>query len=98
MSASRRDKQNITVLREFLSIQFPIAFPKTVEQRRPLKIGIDRDIAGEVPNIPPKILKMFLWSYTRNPAYTAAVIVGIPRVDLQGNEVADIFPSKMEGQ
>ena len=98
MSASRRDKQNITLLREFLSIQFHAAFPKTVDQRRPLKIGSDLDIEAEVPNIPPKILKMFLWAYTRNPSYTAAVIAGLPRVDLCGNEVPDLIPSKTEGQ
>jgi sRNA-binding protein len=54
---------------------------------KPLKVGIDRDIAAAVPELlagREKLLKPFLRGYTSASIYLAALQPGAARVDLAG--------------
>jgi ProP effector len=63
-----------------LAARFPLTF--VVEgRRRPLKIGIDRDLASIVS---PRAIRDALRFYVGSKRYQEALVVGAERVDLAG--------------
>jgi sRNA-binding protein len=60
---------------------------------RPLKVGIDKDIAAAFPDVPRAIQRVFLSFYVGNPLYTrACTMEGNARVDLDGEAVGRVRP------
>jgi sRNA-binding protein len=70
-------------------LQLRGAFPEVIArldlyQRRPLKIGIDRDVRDLLPEVDPVIIGRAMRVYCGDRRYLAAMIAGAPRVDLDG--------------
>ncbi|CAK0740526.1 ProP effector [Gammaproteobacteria bacterium] len=79
--------------REFYPIlfeRFPAAFTETLEQIKPLKIGIHEDLAATLPNLDPKIIPKLLHNYCGKSRYLVALAEGRPRIDLEGNVVGEV--------
>jgi ProP effector len=66
---------------------FPAAFARH-GARRPLKIGIDRDLVAR--GVDADVIRAGLGSYCRSPAYLLAQRAGAARVDLDGNAAGTV--------
>jgi sRNA-binding protein len=73
-----------------LAQRFPKAFVVFEKRRRPLKIGIDRDIAAAAPDIDATDLSNALGYYTRNLHYLNTLVAGAPRIGLDGEVCGDV--------
>ena len=82
-------KRRATALLGVLCDRYPKAFD--IEHPRPLKVGIDRDIAVEMDDTSLAFetdLRNAMRLYTSSPAYlTAMMAEGAQRIDLAGNTV-----------
>jgi ProP effector len=72
-----------------LAQRWPKCFA-VLDRRRPLKVGIDRDIAAAAPDIEPADLTNALRYYVSNIGYLNACVVGAPRVGLEGEVCGSI--------
>jgi ProP effector len=70
---------------ELMCERWPKCFSLFQDPRRPLKIGIHKDIPDRL--IEPKVLRLAFRLYVNNPGYLNAMRLGAARVDLNG-EVA----------
>jgi ProP effector len=68
-----------------LATQFPDCFVVNERQRRPLKVGIHRDILAATTAFSADELSAGLKYYTGALGYLAAVVEGAERTDLAGN-------------
>jgi ProP effector len=69
-----------------LSEKFPECFAVFEQRRRPLKIGIHRDILARLDGaLTPRELSSTLGCYTANPSYRRRLLEGATRIDLDGN-------------
>jgi sRNA-binding protein len=68
-----------------LGEEFPRCFAVLDRRRRPLKVGIDRDILDATATFTPDELKVGLQYYVGSPGYLAAMRAGVERVDLAGD-------------
>jgi hypothetical protein len=84
---------DISGLRMELMRRWPLAFNRL--NRRPLKIGIHRDILAEI-ECDPFALNLVLRRWCGHTHYLSAVALGRCRHDLQGREVADLSPEERE--
>src|SRR5207249_2551702 len=66
-----------------LYARFPLTFALE-GHRRPLKIGIDRDLSNAATDIAPRAIKEALRLYVGSQRYQRALVVGAERVDLAG--------------
>jgi sRNA-binding protein len=66
-----------------LAKTFPRCFVVHEAKRKPVKIGIDRDIAAKLGAMPPA-LSIALKYYVGNAVYLAQMRDGAPRIDLNG--------------
>lgn len=82
--------------RELLVARFPQCFAAKGKPKKPLKINIDLDIAGALPEIGFKNLKNALVDYTGGPSYLEALVVGAPRYDLNGAETGSVHVADAE--
>jgi ProP effector len=75
-----------TVL-DLLAERWPKMFSLYEARRRPLKVGIHRDILAALDGggITPDELKRALSHYCRNPGYLRNTLTGGWRIDLNGN-------------
>jgi ProP effector len=83
---------------EMLCDRFPNCFVMFERRRKPLKIGIDRDILavfGE--DIDREQLGRALRLYTRNMFYRKAQQAGAPRIDLDGNQAGTVSEADAAG-
>jgi len=72
---------------------FPLAFHD--QRRRPLKIGIHRDILSTYPRVwSSRRLRLILHAYTTGLQYLAASKPGAPRLDLEGKEAGEVTPEQ----
>jgi len=79
-------QEKLDALLARLCEQFPQAFFAEQAQRRPLKLGIHRDILAALGDaIDPKDLSIALRIYTANPVYLQRQTAGVARIDLDGN-------------
>jgi ProP effector len=70
---------------------WPAAFSVEPRLRRPLKIGIDKDILAVAGGaITPEELKVGLGSYTRAKGYLKASREGAPRIGLDGAQIGQV--------
>jgi sRNA-binding protein len=81
MASKNRYRKTRAILVE----RFPSCFAPKDGQKRPLKIGIYRDLRNACPDLPKNKIVNFLACYTRGYNYLRAVAAGESRVDLQGN-------------
>ena len=84
------NRQIASALHDFLCEQFPKCFFKKGESKKPLKIGIHRDIAKIFPEILPRHLNLVFNDYTNGPTYLRSIVTGSYRIDLDGNPVTII--------
>lgn len=60
---------------------------------RPLKIGIDKDIKAAYPDVPKRIISLFLNWYVASHHYKrCGTMVGTVRVDLSGDAISVVIP------
>jgi sRNA-binding protein len=94
MSKSKRKKaiaREIHALIAELAQRFPQAFvANTWEPHRPLAIRVGNAILAECPDMPPKVLRLALGSYTKRLPYRQAVAAGGPRFNLAGEVEGEV--------
>ncbi|WP_189521110.1 ProQ/FinO family protein [Mesorhizobium sp. M1B.F.Ca.ET.045.04.1.1] len=79
-------REHINPARERLAKLFPSAFSRKGEPaKRPLKIGIDKDVLAAVKDIPRRVIKLAISDYCTGPKYAKAMVEGAVRIDLDGN-------------
>lgn len=84
-------REHILPCRAALAERFPAAFmPKRCDAKRPLKIGIHRDVVERMKDFPRRIIKLTLDDYCSGPKYTRAMAAGAQRVDLDGNPAGKV--------
>jgi sRNA-binding protein len=82
---SERKREIIVMLCE----RFPHAF--SLKQRRPLKVGIHKDLLAALEDtIPRNELDGAMKYYVRGLSYLQSLVAGGQRIDLQGNEAGEI--------
>ena len=60
------------------------------DRKRPLKIGIHRDLTAAIPEVPPKRLRAALGWYAGNWAYLKNMTAGAARIDLNGQSAGEV--------
>jgi ProP effector len=71
---------------DLLCERFPKTFAHDPPERRPLKLGIDRDLVARLNGaVSRSTFKRVLGIYTSCPEYRARLIEGATRIDLDGN-------------
>jgi len=79
------DTETEAVLK-ILCAKFPKAFVRYERRRRPLKIGIHRELQAALgDSVDAKLLKKALRAYVINSYYRRALVAGAKRIDLDGN-------------
>ena len=74
-----------------LAALYPKTFFVVPEDRRPLKIGIDRDLAGAAAGIMSRVaLKRTMRFYTMSVGYLTSMVEGALRLDLNGDPVGRV--------
>lgn len=90
------DIQGVVV--SLLAEKYPKTFFVFEKRRRPLKIGIHRDIIADLGDaIDEKLLSMALFVYTVNLTYLLHLKDGAARVDLSGNEAGKVTANDAHG-
>jgi ProP effector len=88
------NKQRLTAALELIGIlakRFPAAFAINPSYRRPLKLGIHRDILAQLGDIiAPRDLSVALRIYVGNLGYLAALTTGADHVDLNGQPTGTV--------
>jgi sRNA-binding protein len=89
---TEQDRSDAKALAAVIYERFPKAFvhPRLKGKgMSPLKVGIDRDLKAEFPDVPNRVIKSFLSAYTGSEAYRRrGTMIGAARVDLLGNAVS----------
>ena len=71
-------------------------YPKTFSRFRPLKLGIDRDLKAELPELSNKKIDRVLWFYTSSRSYLSALRIGADRYGLDGNPAGTVTENEAE--
>jgi ProP effector len=88
---ARKSRELIAALADL----FPGAFSVYQHRRRPLKVGIDRDLAAALSDaMNDTELRLALGSYCRNIGYLQACREGAERVGLDGKRVGQVTASE----
>lgn len=84
-------REHILPAREQLAKRFPAAFMRKGEpEKKPLKIGIAKEVLALVKDIPRKVVKRAISDYCCGPKYTKAMVTGAVRVGLDGNPAGNV--------
>jgi len=70
--------------------KFPAAFFQFEQRRRPLKLGIHKDILAAMPAITAKEIHAAMRYYTSNEFYCRGCIEGAARIGLDGGELGTV--------
>jgi ProP effector len=81
---TRRRRELAAETLPILAERFPLSFSLQESHRRPLKIGIDRDLASAVTDISTRAIKDALRFYVGSSKYQRALVHGAERIDLAG--------------
>ena len=80
--------------KELLEEKYPNCFVELSATPKPLKKGIKQDVVALIEEYPDILtrrgLNKYLTAYVNRPAYFKCVKVGAKRIDLEGNEVAEV--------
>ena len=96
VSTVREDREQAI---QALAEEYPKAFFIVGQRRKPLKLGIEKDIeadlakANDSPLLDYDITDALAW-YTSHVGYLSACIAGTDRVDLHGRPVDKVTPSE----
>lgn len=82
--------------RELLAKQFPLAFAPKGAPKRPLKIGITKDIVDRLPDVKKYFIAAAIHDYCSGPSYYAACTPNAPRYDLDGNPCGAVTADQAE--
>jgi ProP effector len=83
--ARRARRRAVKAFRSLLAEQYPSTFPGVGgAPRAPLKLGIDKDLRVNHPQISSRTLGWTLAQFTGRPDYLALLVVGAARIDLDG--------------
>jgi hypothetical protein len=83
--ASRTERQAaIATTRRILIKRWSNCFKGYMRPKKPIKVGIHRDIFAAAPELDAKTVKMTLRRYVSDASYRAALIEGAARYDLNG--------------
>jgi ProP effector len=80
--------------REFLAATYPQTFAGKGDEKRPLKLGIDKDLIKA--GLPGFIVCRALNDYTAGPTYRRNLIAGADRIDLNGDAVGVVTEDEAE--
>jgi len=89
--------QDIDVILALLAEQFPGCF--TTEwhlPHRPLKIGIDRDLAERCPALDRRERGAVMRCYTSRLMYLQSLVEGAVRIDLDGSPAGEVTAKEAE--
>ena len=81
--------------RAYLHARFPKCFSAKGKEKRPLKIGIDKDLFA-AGGIPGWAIWRALQDYTSGPMYRRAMVEGAERIDLNGEPVGAVTASEAQ--
>ena len=75
------------------------AFPEMISRldvpkRRPLKIGIAKDVQARLPEVPAEVIGHAMRVYCSDRRYLAGLIAGAPRVDMTGARCGEVTPDE----
>jgi sRNA-binding protein len=85
------DQRTARIVIDLLAEQFPKTFFVYQQRRKPLKVGIDCDLAAALDGtVTERELHLGLGWYTRNKVYRAKLLKGAWRIDLDGKVAATI--------
>ena len=70
--------------------RFPQCFVLARDRKRPLKIGIHRDLIAAIPEVSPKRLRAALGWYAGSWAYLKNMTAGAARIDLNGQSAGEV--------
>lgn len=99
-SPQRQKRQQIRAARIELTERFPAIFiaPSSKEPKRPLKIGIAKDVIAALraggSTISGKLARNAIHDYCCGPKYTLALAAGGPRYDLDGQPDGAVLPDR----
>lgn len=86
-----------------LRIELAKRFPNAIapdgqgKKKRPLAIGIDRELAARASDISADDRALFFAFYTKGRNYRGVIKSGCTRIDLDGNEVVSKEPLRLVG-
>jgi sRNA-binding protein len=91
-AAAPRPRQPLsaTAIGAMLIERFPQCFVLARDRKRPLKIGIHRDLIAAIPEVPPKRLRAALGWYAGSWAYLKNMTAGAARIDLNGQSAGEV--------
>jgi ProP effector len=85
----------VLALIKLLCERFPLAFFLFEQRRRPLKVGIHRDILAALAGVVSESeLSIALRVYVSNKAYRSRLVVGATRIDLNGEGAGIVTPEQ----
>lgn len=89
MAGKRATRTEIEQTRIAMCIAFPECFAPKGQKKRPLKVGIGKDLMAEAravfPGMSRRLINAFLRDYTSGFRYHSSVERGATRIDLSGN-------------
>lgn len=83
-------KRYVPAWRDRLHEAFPQAILERGQPKRPLKIGIYRDIKARLPDMPAQAIHRALNDYVSGPTYLSNCVVGAERIDLDGSPAGTV--------
>ena len=94
--AGRSRGAAIAATRRALLKRWPNCFSGYMRPKKPLKVGIDKDILAADPELDTEIVKLVLRIYVTHETYRKVMIEGAGRVDLDGNPAGFVTKSQAE--
>jgi ProP effector len=94
--AGRARRADIAATRLVLLKRWPNCFSGYMRPKKPLKVGIDKDILAADPELDTEIVKLVLRIYVTHETYHEVMIEGAERVDLDGNPAGVVIKSQAE--
>lgn len=89
MGKKRATPEEIAQVRQALHLTYPDCFAGKGQQKRPLKIGIHKDVLSDgrekMPGLSCRLIRAGLRDYVSGPTYLRNMLAGTPRIDLDGN-------------
>jgi ProP effector len=94
--AGRSRGAAIAATRRALLKRWPNCFSGYMRPKKPLRVGIDKDILAADPELDTEIVKLVLRIYVAHETYRKVMIEGAGRVDLDGNPAGFVTKSQAE--
>ena len=87
---ARQPQLSASAIGAMLIERFPQCFVLARDRKRPLKIGIHRDLITAIPEVSPKRLRAALGWYAGSWAYLKNMTAGAVRIDLNGRTAGEV--------